>query len=235
MPVFAHQVEAWLSGACYPRDPGGTGVFAFIVRLNGEEQIRQSAVAGSGGKMTTNAALYVGFAELCKYLKELSDNAGGVIHVDSEMVARQMSGDWQIRSGSYVPFADEAARLFLPICRHYQTHPIHPYSNGECRKLWCEKLKEYGIIVPEVVISGPVITTLAERPAAALPMTTVRAPIETDLVQVLKDDVKLKDALIVELRRQVVMLQGKLTALYAKAQAAGIETGNPGVSHDEFG
>ncbi len=126
-------LEAYIDGACEPKNPGGTASWGVIVyRSHPEEMFTTGAdkeevwegwgIVGSGPKMSNNVGEYAALVEL---LKRLSNTTSQLIHhfsstedvlvlSDSQLVVNQMSNEWTAKSDKlYYPYYYQALNLML--------------------------------------------------------------------------------------------------------------------------
>ncbi len=107
--------KCYFDGCCEPVNPNGTmGYGAYIVSENDEYKKSASLPAKRGN--TNNIAEYLGLMMVLKLLTKKTDCIIK-IYGDSNMVVRQMKGDWRIKEGAYKPYAIEAKKLFEEISK----------------------------------------------------------------------------------------------------------------------
>lgn len=106
------KLRCYFDGACEPKNPGGTIGWGWHL-CNGEEEICMSA-EGSGHlpaapENTNNVAEYLAVKHLISFLIESGEalDADVVIHGDSQLVVKQMNGQYKIGAGAYVKVAEE--------------------------------------------------------------------------------------------------------------------------------
>lgn len=100
-----------IDGLCEP-NPSGVGTYACIIR-DGKKLIYIGAgVIGEGRGMSSNVSEYVGLIAALTALKgkKLTDKEI-VVYTDSEVLARQMGGEWRAVSGFYMSYYLSAKRL----------------------------------------------------------------------------------------------------------------------------
>jgi ribonuclease HI len=97
---------------CAERNPNGVGTFACIIRDGKKEIYRSAGVIGEGRGMSSNTSEYVGLIAALTALKDknLTDR-DIVVYTDSEVLARQMGGEWRAVSGFYMSYYLRAKRL----------------------------------------------------------------------------------------------------------------------------
>jgi ribonuclease HI len=105
-------------GACDP-NPNGRASFGAIVRRGGRTLWRAAEpVPNRGAGTSCNLAEYAGLVAVLRYLLAagLSDERIVVIG-DSQLVIRQMFGNWRIKRGCYTALAREAQNLLIQFPR----------------------------------------------------------------------------------------------------------------------
>lgn len=107
--------EIYFDGLCEPVNPGGTATFGFVITRNGEQIAEGSGLVGKGEGMTNNVAEYEAILNAIMRFKELGLNESLLIKGDSNLVIKQLSGKWKIKSDTakkYVPLIKEALQGF---------------------------------------------------------------------------------------------------------------------------
>jgi len=98
----------YFDGSCDPNPGGIAGVGVYSSTLF----IRVSQRFGEGDDMTNNVAEY---AALCEALERAMGMAveGDTVHIrgDSNLVVKQVNGDWRVKSDHLVPFHRRALEL----------------------------------------------------------------------------------------------------------------------------
>lgn len=108
------EITSFFDGACEPKNPGGTASYGAVVFYNRVRiwDCSEIYVPKVSGQTSNNVAEYLGFISILKLLKDRElDNTDALISGDSKLVIEQMSGNWRISAGLYIPFATEAAML----------------------------------------------------------------------------------------------------------------------------
>ncbi|MBI2648818.1 MAG: ribonuclease HI family protein [Thaumarchaeota archaeon] len=93
--------------ASEPANPG-TGTYGFVVYRNGE---KIGEGHGPAGEQVTNN--YSEYFALVRALTSISSNADEpiVVKSDSKLLVNQMSGEWKVKRGAYLPKYKEAKEL----------------------------------------------------------------------------------------------------------------------------
>jgi ribonuclease HI len=112
MPALS--IEAYFDGCCEPRNPGGTAAWGAYIVINKELVWEGSAIIGHGKGMTNNLAEHAGCLAILQWLHDNGLNDGVddiIIHGDSMLVIKQMSGEWKIQNGMYIKTARQSREL----------------------------------------------------------------------------------------------------------------------------
>lgn len=101
----------YIDGACEPTNPGGHMGIGAAVFENGVSIYSYSQHVPLNPKNSNNVAEYSALLKLIDWLveQELTDHEI-LVRGDSKLVVNQMSGQWNINSGLYAPFAYEATK-----------------------------------------------------------------------------------------------------------------------------
>jgi ribonuclease HI len=115
MPV---RIEGWFDGCTEPINPGGHASWGALIKIDGETVWQASAYVGHGPTMSNNVAEYSGaiacmrqILGLDPYGKLKSSNLVITLRGDSMLVIKQLSGEWRVKRGLYVPYYQQAVRL----------------------------------------------------------------------------------------------------------------------------
>jgi len=97
-------------GACEPVNPGGIAAWGYIVCHNGAVIAQECGIVGSGPGMTNNVAEYTACIEAVKRAKALGYRS---MHIqgDSQLVIRQMDGEYEVRSDRILPLYNQLCDL----------------------------------------------------------------------------------------------------------------------------
>lgn len=86
----------------------GPAAFAYIIARNGEEPIEE---AGKIGRMTNNQAEYTALVRALEHALELGEQHRVLIHSDSELLVKQMSGQYRVKNEDLRDLYEEARDL----------------------------------------------------------------------------------------------------------------------------
>lgn len=113
------RLRVWIDGACEPVNPGGTASYGVVVK-HGEEILFESGdVVGSGPAMSNNVAEYSGLIAFLEWYLETRRGSLNhrelkrrpAIYSDSRLLICQMTGEWRVKQGLYVPYYNKAQTL----------------------------------------------------------------------------------------------------------------------------
>jgi ribonuclease HI len=114
-PPSANRIRAWFDGACEPKNPGGHAAWGAIVEVNGEVVLSEAGYVGSGPMMSNNVAEYCACIAV---LQEIRKHGGDVtVFGDSELVIKQLNGQYRAKRGLYLPYFHEAIAILETIGR----------------------------------------------------------------------------------------------------------------------
>lgn len=86
----------------------GPAAFAYIIARPGEDPIEE---AGKLGRMTNNQAEYSALVEALKHALELGAHHQVVVHSDSELMVKQMQGEYRVKNGDLRDLYEAAREL----------------------------------------------------------------------------------------------------------------------------
>lgn len=114
--------RCYFDGCCEPYNPGGTASYGIVILKDDEKVHEDSQIfrpSGPSKKDTSNnLAEYSGLKAILQYLID-NQRQDEVIEVrgDSQLVIKQMKGEWNINQGIYVPLAYECRKLLAKFPR----------------------------------------------------------------------------------------------------------------------
>ena len=126
------KIDAYFDGACEPINPGGTASFGAVVLFDGKAVWQCSrlfeTLSGREKETSNNVAEYSGLLSILDWLKEKGvEDVSTKIHGDSKLVIEQMSRNWKIKAGHYVPLAEKA----LQMLDNFKRRPIMQWISRE--------------------------------------------------------------------------------------------------------
>jgi ribonuclease HI len=86
----------------------GPAAFAYVIARDGEEPIEE---AGKLGRMTNNQAEYLALVRALEHSLELGDHHRVVVHSDSELLVKQMKGEYRVKNADLRDLYEEASAL----------------------------------------------------------------------------------------------------------------------------
>ncbi len=104
-------ITVYFDGLCYPRNPGGVAAYGYAVYRNGKPIWRGFGAVGEGRGMTNNLAEYEALLAAARWLVDEGIEEKTVIKGDSELVIKQMKGEYRISSATSRKYAPEIKRL----------------------------------------------------------------------------------------------------------------------------
>lgn len=106
-------IEVEFDGLCQPRNPGGIACYAFLVKKDGETIHSDYGVAAEPSKdSTNNVAEYTALVKALEWLVASNLNPDQIrIKSDSQLVVKQLNGDYKIKSKRIVPLYRQVLKL----------------------------------------------------------------------------------------------------------------------------
>ncbi|MDD4162248.1 MAG: ribonuclease HI [Methanothrix sp.] len=99
-------ITVYFDGLCYPRNPGGVAAYGYLVYRDDKMIWRGFGGVGEGRGMTNNVGEYEGLMAAAQWLVDEGIEDKIVIKGDSELVIKQMKGQYRVSSATsrkYVP------------------------------------------------------------------------------------------------------------------------------------
>jgi ribonuclease HI len=99
-------ITVYFDGLCYPKNPGGVAAYGYLINRDGEIVHRGFGAVGEGRGMTNNVAEYEALMAAARWLVDEGIEEKIVIKGDSELVIKQMKGQYRVSSATsrkYVP------------------------------------------------------------------------------------------------------------------------------------
>ncbi|MDD1752424.1 MAG: ribonuclease HI family protein [Methanotrichaceae archaeon] len=104
-------ITIYFDGLCYPRNPGGVAAYGYLIYRGNELMHNGCGIVGEGMGMTNNVAEYEGLKAALWWLNERGIRDKIEIRGDSQLVIKQLKGEWQIRSETSRKYAPKIQRL----------------------------------------------------------------------------------------------------------------------------
>ena len=126
------QIDAYIDGASRG-NPGHSAVGIFIRENSGKDILRKGEYIGEA---TNNVAEYTALIRMLKHLNKLVKTKTADINVysDSELLVKQMNGNYRIKSAHLIPLAIEAKKL-LKAYSHLKLNLINREQNKVADKM----------------------------------------------------------------------------------------------------
>ncbi len=100
-------IEVYFDGLCQPVNPGGIACYAFVIRRDGRIIHSDYGIAAEpfSKDATNNVAEYTALAKALEWLIANGLNNSGRVEVksDSQLVVKQLSGEYKIKSQRIIP------------------------------------------------------------------------------------------------------------------------------------
>lgn len=101
-------------GACEPNNPGGIATYGYVIQSGGQVLSAGRGVVGEGPAMTNNVAEYQGLIKMLEGIREVVENGDDIeVEGDSQLVIRQMTGQYKVKSTRIVNLQRRAKKLVL--------------------------------------------------------------------------------------------------------------------------
>ncbi|HNY34348.1 MAG TPA: ribonuclease HI [Methanothrix soehngenii] len=98
-------------GLCYPKNPGGVAAYGYLVSRDGKPIWRGFGGVGEGKGMTNNVAEYEALMAAAQWLVDEEIDEKILIKGDSELVIKQMKGQYKVTSATSKKYVPEIKRL----------------------------------------------------------------------------------------------------------------------------
>jgi ribonuclease HI len=102
-------IDIWTDGLCEPFNPGGCGAYGFVIYQ--KNTLIRKGMGALGFKYTNNKAEYVALIEALNSLTDEERNEEIRIKTDSMLVAKQLRGEYKVRSSNIVPLYHKVRML----------------------------------------------------------------------------------------------------------------------------
>ena len=99
-------ITVYFDGLCYPKNPGGVAAYGYLIIRDKEPIWKGFGAVGEGRGMTNNVAEYEGLLAAARWLNDEGIVEKIQIRGDSELVIKQMKGEYRVNSATskkYVP------------------------------------------------------------------------------------------------------------------------------------
>lgn len=106
------KIEAWFDGSCEPFNPGGNGGTGWVIKKDGVFLASGNSHFRASPSISNNVMEYQAVIDVMQWLlnKGLKD-AEIKIYGDSQLVIKQLRGEWKSKKGLYLKKYIEAKRI----------------------------------------------------------------------------------------------------------------------------
>ncbi len=95
----------FFDGLCAPKNPNGIATYGFVIFQDKEKVAEKKGVVGEGQGMTNNVAEYSGILNAVEYsMKNFPDETHYLVSGDSQLIIRQLNGDYKVKSATAQKF-----------------------------------------------------------------------------------------------------------------------------------
>jgi ribonuclease HI len=98
-------------GLCYPKNPGGVAAYGYLAHRDGKLIHQGFRAVGEGKGMTNNVAEYEGLMAAAQWIADEEIDEQIVIKGDSELVIKQMNGQYRVNSATSRKYVPEIKKL----------------------------------------------------------------------------------------------------------------------------
>jgi len=104
-------ITVYFDGLCYPKNPGGVAAYGYVVYREGKRIQRGFGAVGEGRGMTNNVAEYEALMTAARWLVDEGIDEKIAIKGDSELVIKQMKGEYRVSSATSKKYVPEIKKL----------------------------------------------------------------------------------------------------------------------------
>ena len=143
----------------------GAAAYAYVIARDGQPPIEE---ADCLGRMTNNQAEYTALIRALEHALELGPEYYVIVHSDSELMVKQMSGQYSVKNADLRPLYEEARDLARAFQGRVEFRHVRRALNSRADALCNEALDGKRLATPRAS------TVQATKPAPATPPTTLR-------------------------------------------------------------
>jgi ribonuclease HI len=105
-------IEAFFDGLCEP-NPGGVATYGFVIKRDGKKVHEGHGLAGTPKtpQATNNVAEYTGLIKALEWLVGQKTKDPVVVRGDSDLIIKQVKGEYKVKSGLLAPLHARAKEL----------------------------------------------------------------------------------------------------------------------------
>jgi ribonuclease HI len=104
-------ITVYFDGLCYPKNPGGVAAYGYLVSRDGEIVHKGFGAVGEGRGMTNNVAEYEALMAAATWLIDEGIDEKILFKGDSELVIKQMNGQYRVSSATSKKYVPEIRKL----------------------------------------------------------------------------------------------------------------------------
>jgi ribonuclease HI len=110
--MYPEKIKIYFDGSCISVNPGGTAGFGWLILNESDEQLEtRSGVICEGPEATNNVAEWGSLLDALRHLEDTGWNGELEIFGDSQLVIRQLKGEYKCRAANLQPYYIEALDL----------------------------------------------------------------------------------------------------------------------------
>jgi ribonuclease HI len=149
----------------------GAAAYAYTIEQDGRDDVEE---ADCIGRMTNNKAEYTALVKALEHaLEDLGDNFQVRVHSDSELMVKQMNGEYRVKDADLRPLYEEARALSDRFQGGVQLVHVRRSQNTRADALCNEALDGKRTATPRAsTVHGAKASSSAKLPAAKLPVAT---------------------------------------------------------------
>lgn len=139
-------IVAYFDGACEPRNPGGAMGIGALLKVNGKTVWATSLYYEPSQSNTNNCAEYIAMGLALRYLVDNGySNNEVAICGDSQLVIKQMTGEYGMKEGLYIKYARRCQELIKQFSKKPSFIWIKREQNSEADELSKSEFDKHGI------------------------------------------------------------------------------------------
>ncbi len=157
-------LRVFFDGLCEPENPGGVACYGFVVygvSSVGEEKLFEDCglAAEPGPDSTHNVAEYTGLIKGLEWIQANTNERAVEVIGDSQLVIRQLTGEYKVRSRRITPFNERSNSLLKEFewTARWVPREKNTVADGLCEKAYREYwMKKHGRVPPTMRLRGAI-------------------------------------------------------------------------------
>jgi len=101
----------YCDGLCEPKNPGGIATYGWVIHYRGKLARTGNGFVCKGDGATNNVAEYSGLIAALQYLVDKNYHAPITVLSDSQLMIRQLNGEYRVNSPRLLPLYQKAKEL----------------------------------------------------------------------------------------------------------------------------